>query len=150
VWVEVLPDEPYVSGEVSGPWPPPVVLVLPFVVFVGGELEPVPVLELDGELPEGCEPLVGVVPVLLGVPVALGSVGVAVPVDVSAVVGSVPALTVVPSVVAEPLVELVLSVEVVGAGATVEAGVDDDVGGVRAALCLILACVVCDAAAAFD
>ena len=57
----MVPDEPgfvleYVSGEVSGPLRlPPLV---PLLVVLVGVPEPPLVVELDGELPEACEPLV--------------------------------------------------------------------------------------------
>jgi hypothetical protein len=110
------------------------------------------VVELDGELPDGCEPLLEVVPVPFVVPDPL-----VVPVDpeslglVPVALGSVPPLSAVPRDVPALGSELVPLVELVVAGALV-AGmvVEDDAGAVCGALCLILARVACDAAAAFD
>jgi hypothetical protein len=150
--LDVVPDEPdfgleYVSGEVSGPLRlPPLVTLL---VVLDGLPEPSLLVELDEELPEGCEPPVEDVSVLLGVPVPLESVGDPAPELLA--LRSVPPLSVVPRDVPALGYELVPSVELVVVSAVV-AGIveEDDAGAVRCGLCMILARVACAATAAFD
>jgi len=150
----VVPDGPgfvleYVSGEVSGPlWLP---LPVPLLVVLDGVPEPPLVVELDGELPEGCEPLVEDVSVPLGVAVPLESVGDPAPVEALLAFRLVPALSVVPRDVPVLGPELVPSVGLVVVSAVCDGTVeDDDAGAVRGGLCLILVRVASAATAAFD